>query len=258
MEPRSNVEWRKWAQDDPLYGIATRSERSRDGARPWTLPEFYEYGALNWSEYYPRWQRYGLNLEGCLEIGCGAGRITRQLAKCFGAVYGVDISPEMLAIARDNVAGPEFLVSDGLSIPLPDTSVSAAFSCEVFQHFDDRTIALSYFREVHRVLRMRGTFMIQLPIAVLPLHRILPTMGIVQKALWRFSESWVRTKSNMKRWLISRGRRRPFIFLIQYEPEWLLSNLLDIGFTDIEIQLFAITGDPGETYMDSFLFARKP
>lgn len=257
MEPKSNVEWRKWAKDDPLYGIATRSERSRNGARPWTLPEFYEYGALNWSEYYPQWCQYGVNQESCLEIGCGAGRITRHLVQSFKSVYGLDISPEMLALARDNVARANFLLSDGTSIPMPDTSVSAVFSCEVFQHFDHRKIALNYFREIHRVLSTQGTCMIQLPIAILPLHRILPAMGIVQKYLWNITESWVRAKSNVKRWLISHGNRRPFIFLIQYEPGWLSSNLSNMGFCDIEIRLFAITGNPGEKYIDSFLFARK-
>jgi SAM-dependent methyltransferase len=146
VEPRSNVEWRKWAKDDPLYGIATRRERHRDGDRPWTLPEFYEYGALNWSEYYPQWRQYGVDSKGCLEIGCGAGRITRQLVHCFELVYGMDISPEMLKLAEGNVPGVKFLLSDGTRIPLPDASVSAVFSCEVFQHFDDRTIALAYFR----------------------------------------------------------------------------------------------------------------
>src|ERR1700736_4117007 len=31
-----------------------------------------------------------------LEIGCGAGRVTRALAGLFGEVYGVDISGEMI------------------------------------------------------------------------------------------------------------------------------------------------------------------
>jgi ubiquinone/menaquinone biosynthesis C-methylase UbiE len=257
VQARSNVEWQKWAQDDPLYGIATRCGRSRDGTRPWTLDEFYEYGALNWSEYYPHWCRYGVEQKSCLEIGCGAGRITRQLVRCFGSVYGVDISSEMLTLAKRNVAGATCLLSDGTTIPLPDDSVSAVFSCEVFQHFDNRSIALSYFREIHRVLSPQGTCMIQLPIVILPLHRIFPAMGTIQRFLWHVGENWVRAKANMKRWLISYRNRRPFIYLIQYEPQWLMQNLSTMGFSDIEIQLFAITGNPGERYLDSFLLARK-
>jgi len=257
MQARSNVEWQRWSEYDPLYGIATRSGRNRGGAHPWTVGELYEYGALNWSEYHPHWCRYGIDQTSCVEIGCGAGRITRQLVGCFGRVYAVDISPEMLKLAEINVPAAKFLLSDGTRIPLPDASVSAAFSCEVFQHFDHRGIAVSYFQEIHRVLSANGTCMVQLPIVVLPLRRILPAMGRIQEYLWKITENWVRAKANVKRWLIARRNRRPFIYLIQYEPDWLKQTLSSIGFSDVEIQMFPITGNPGEKCMDSFLLARK-
>ena len=257
MQPASNIEWSKWAKDDPLYGIATCSERNKEGAHPWTLPEFYACGELNWNEYYPHWKRYGVNLESCLEIGCGAGRISRALAQCFGAVHAIDISPDMLALAQSNVPGPEYLLSDGSSVPLGDDSVAAVFSCQVFQHFDTREVALEYFREVYRVLRRDGTCMIQLPIAILPIKRIIPVMGRVQEMLWRATEGWVRCKANLKRWLIAHHNRRPFYVMTQYQPEWLLENLSRIGFRDVEISMFGLTGNPGETHLEAHLFARK-
>src|ERR1035438_4459818 len=39
-----------------------------------------------------------------LEIGCGAGRVTRALARFFGEVYAVDISRHMVRQARQAVA----------------------------------------------------------------------------------------------------------------------------------------------------------
>ena len=42
-----------------------------------------------------------------IEIGCGAGRMTRALARFFGEVHAVDISPEMVRLARHAVAGFE-------------------------------------------------------------------------------------------------------------------------------------------------------
>src|SRR5437764_3101184 len=39
-----------------------------------------------------------------LEIGCGAGRVTRALAGVFGEVYGVDISGEMVHRAQAALA----------------------------------------------------------------------------------------------------------------------------------------------------------
>ena len=39
-----------------------------------------------------------------LDFGCGAGRVTRALAKVFGEVHGVDISGEMVGLARQALA----------------------------------------------------------------------------------------------------------------------------------------------------------
>ena len=39
-----------------------------------------------------------------LDFGCGAGRVTRSLGKLFGEVHGVDISGEMLKLARRALA----------------------------------------------------------------------------------------------------------------------------------------------------------
>src|SRR4029077_19753579 len=40
-----------------------------------------------------------------LEIGCGAGRVTRAFAGFFGEVWAVDISREMVRQAREACAG---------------------------------------------------------------------------------------------------------------------------------------------------------
>ena len=35
-----------------------------------------------------------------LEIGCGAGRVTKALARFFGEVHAVDVSGEMVRLAK--------------------------------------------------------------------------------------------------------------------------------------------------------------
>lgn len=49
-----------------------------------------------------------------LELGCGTGRMTRQLAEAFpqARITALDISPEMIAHARASVAGIDFRVAD--------------------------------------------------------------------------------------------------------------------------------------------------
>src|SRR5688572_20780449 len=102
--PDSNVEWSAWARKDPLYAVATAPERSRDGADPWTDEDFYALGKADWEDFRSRWEQYGLARDSCVEIGCGAGRITGPMAPHFGVVHAFDISEDMLNYARRNVA----------------------------------------------------------------------------------------------------------------------------------------------------------
>src|SRR5215469_15575533 len=79
-----------------------------------------------------------------LEIGCGAGRITRSLAKLFGEVHAVDISPEMVGAARKAVASfPNAHVyqNNGCDLAvIPDVRFDFAYSIIVFQHIPNREI----------------------------------------------------------------------------------------------------------------------
>jgi ubiquinone/menaquinone biosynthesis C-methylase UbiE len=100
-----------------------------------------------------------------LEIGCGAGRVTRALSNLFGEVYGVDISGEMvrqagLALADRPNAHVRQNNGKDLSV-LGDLIFDFAFSSIVFQHIPSRDVIESYVREVHRVLRPGGLFKFQ-------------------------------------------------------------------------------------------------
>ena len=100
-----------------------------------------------------------------LEIGCGAGRVTRALARQFGRVYGVDISGEM--VQRATAALRDFpharaVQNNGSDLRvLGRVRVDFAFSSIVFQHIPSRDVIENYVREVHRVLRPGGLFKFQ-------------------------------------------------------------------------------------------------
>src|SRR6202000_2884681 len=89
-----------------------------------------------------------------LEIGCGAGRITRALAKLFGEVHAVDVSGEMVRLAKDALKDlPNAFVYQNngmdLNVLLPQ-EFDFAFSTLVFQHIASREVIYSYVREAHR------------------------------------------------------------------------------------------------------------
>src|SRR5262249_8419066 len=97
-----------------------------------------------------------------LEIGCGAGRLTRAFAKFFGEVHAVDISGEMVAAAgRALEAFPNAHVyqNNGCDLTVvPNLEFDFAYSAIVFQHIPSREIIENYVREVHRLLRPGALF----------------------------------------------------------------------------------------------------
>ncbi|MGP0074132.1 MAG: class I SAM-dependent methyltransferase [Bryobacteraceae bacterium] len=100
-----------------------------------------------------------------LEIGCGAGRVTRALAKLFGEVHGVDVSGEMVRQAKQALEDrPNAFVyqNNGKDLDVvPSLEFDFAFSSIVFQHIPSREIVENYVREVQRLLRPGALFKFQ-------------------------------------------------------------------------------------------------
>ena len=100
-----------------------------------------------------------------LEIGCGAGRLTRALSNLFGEVHAVDISGEMIKCARAALADrPHAHVyqNNGCDLAVvPPLDFDFAYSNIVFQHIPSRDVIENYVREVHRLLRPAALFKFQ-------------------------------------------------------------------------------------------------
>lgn len=237
-----------------MYGVASLEGRNKRGKNPWTNEEFYAYGALVWSEYVVHWERYGVNRESCVEIGCGAGRMTKQLSAYFQQVHAVDVSREMVEYARAQVDPKRVTihVTDGCVLPIPDRSVTAGFSTDVFQHFDRQSFAEAYFLELFRVLTPGGSIMIHLPVYSWP-HAMQPVFSALYR-LWRTADS---IQARLRRVLLRKGFGNPFMFGIKYETDALYNFLFQIGFRDIEIDFFENSGDAGRYDFRSYVFARK-
>jgi ubiquinone/menaquinone biosynthesis C-methylase UbiE len=100
-----------------------------------------------------------------LEVGCGAGRVTKALASVFGEVHGMDISAEMIRLARQALrpCGNAIVYqNNGVDLSVvPTNQFDFAFSYLVFQHIPSRAIVHNYVREVHRLLRPGALFKFQ-------------------------------------------------------------------------------------------------
>ncbi len=97
-----------------------------------------------------------------LEIGCGPGRLVKPLSRHFGEIHGVDVSDEMIRLARERVADiphAHFHATNGASLGLfADESFEFIYSYAVFQHIPSREVVLEYMREIRRVLKPGGVF----------------------------------------------------------------------------------------------------
>lgn len=239
----SNKEWIFWGRTDPLFGVASKSGREFDGPNPWTNDEFLEMGRKYFSEVWRQWEQYGTpGSKHCVEIGCGAGRITNQLVQVFDHVTALDVSPDQLAHASELLGEMRDRVTltcvINPSIPLSDESCDAVFSCEVFQHFDTNNPLSEYMYEAFRVLCPGGTVCFQVPV-----HGITPATFL----------------SSTIRWIILRslrmlGRRRMMIYR-RYRAMSVLKLLRVIGFRDLEVRMFHAEEQPG---YHAYFYARKP
>lgn len=102
----------------------------------------------------------------CVEVGCGAGRMTGELARRFREVVAVDVSPAMLEQAREHVraSNVRFALTGGLLDGIPDTSADIAVCFGVIQHLPTRRDVVRLFSEIARVLRPSGEALLQLPV----------------------------------------------------------------------------------------------
>lgn len=234
---RTTTEWRELAKVDPFYVIATRP--GKEGA--WTRKEFYAEGSSDWADFRQHWTHYWPQLGGrCLEIGCGAGRITQALAADFAEVVAIDVSSDMLALAQlvvpTNVALEQVA---GAEIPLEDRSVDGIFTCHVLQHLEGLDVVTAYLTEARRALKPEGTLMVQLGLHSAPMR--LP--GRIREEL----------RLRMGRRSRARGDRDLTFRVRLYTREEIQAMLESIGFTDIELRVFSVRSS-GDVH--AFWFAR--
>jgi SAM-dependent methyltransferase len=99
-----------------------------------------------------------------LDLGCGIGRVAKELFTIFtaGRVIGIDFSERMIAYATHYLDGHprvDLLVGSGYDLKaVADESVDFAYAIDVFIHVFDVDIVLSYISEVRRCLKASGIF----------------------------------------------------------------------------------------------------
>jgi 2-polyprenyl-6-hydroxyphenyl methylase / 3-demethylubiquinone-9 3-methyltransferase len=94
-----------------------------------------------------------------LDVGCGGGLVSEELAKAGAIVTGIDRSAPSIATARRHAAGIglfniEYLVGSVFDLPFADSSFDAVVSSDFLEHVSDRLD--DAVGEMARVLRSGG------------------------------------------------------------------------------------------------------
>ena len=193
--------------------------------------------------------------ESVLDLGSGGGidvLLSARRVSPGGKAYGLDMTDEMLALARENqkksgVENVEFLKGEIENIPLPDNTVDVIISNCVINLSADKDRVL---REAFRVLKPGGRFAVSDVVTRGEMNpeirkSVLLLVGCVAGAL---QENEYREK------LSAAGFENIDIEPTRiYRTEDAMSFLLDKG-----IDIKAIAPEVDEKFMSAFIRARKP
>jgi SAM-dependent methyltransferase len=138
--------------------------------------EFFAPRAATWEQRFPdddpvyadAVARLGLRAgQAVLDAGCGTGRALvpmRDAVGRDGTVIGVDLTPEMLAAARDHgrLTVAALLLADTRFLPLRDASVDAVLAAGLLPHLPDPAAGLA---ELARVTRPGGRLAVFHPVS---------------------------------------------------------------------------------------------
>jgi SAM-dependent methyltransferase len=119
------------------------------------------------------------SLEGAriLDVGCGRGMYARAFRRFSDQVYGVDVDPEKVARASQEL--PHIQTAPAEELPFADGFFDMVLLHEVLEHVDDDRQAV---REAHRVTKVGGRIVVFAP------NRLWPweTHGVFWRGQYRF------------------------------------------------------------------------
>jgi ubiquinone/menaquinone biosynthesis C-methylase UbiE len=166
-----------------------------------------------------------------LELGCGTGYFTKEIAKTGARITAIDISPELLAIAKDSVpyANVSFVEENAYRMTFPDNHFDYVVGSSVLHHLDiEKAIP-----EIYRILKDGGIIAFTEPNMMNPQIALQKNVPCIKR---RAGDSPDETA--FFRWKISRQLRkqgfknvetRPFDFLHPAVPPACINAVTSAG-----------------------------
>ena len=161
LSSRMRSDWNERAREDMGYYVAFGHKDQDDAAFFATATEVINNLEMELRRAPPAQRRQWR----ALEIGCGPGRLMRPMSRHFAEIHGVDISDEMIKLAREKLSDIPHAhahVCDGARLTeFPDNWFHFVYSYAVFQHIPSQEVVFEYLREIRRVLKPGGLTRLQ-------------------------------------------------------------------------------------------------
>lgn len=123
-----------------------------------------------------------------LDLGCGNGLNLSMFADDGFEVTGIDISSQMLNIARDTCPEAILIEGDFLEYPFPPASFEGVFA-KAIVHLFPRTDALRLIAKIYDLLRPRGAFYVTTTVELNPAEG-LRSKDDYERSVVRYRRSW--------------------------------------------------------------------
>lgn len=157
--------WDEFGKTDPLCAILFDPDKI---GNKWQIDEFFRTGKEEAKELMKYIESLSINIprRKALDFGCGVGRVTQSLACYFDEVYGIDIAPSMIELAKKyNRHGDKckYYLNETNDLKLFNDNVfDFIYSNITLQHMKPQ-YARNYIKEFLRVLILHGLIIFQLP-----------------------------------------------------------------------------------------------
>jgi SAM-dependent methyltransferase len=135
-----------------------------------------------------------------LEIGTGTGGMLHALLERGVHARGVEINPALIAESRKWFGDLPVQPVSGVELPFPDASFDLVLSFDVFEHIRDSD---AHLREVSRVLRPGGRYLVQTP-SKWP-NTLFETIRWKSFTRWRDDHCALHTPGELRRRLEAHG-----------------------------------------------------
>jgi 2-polyprenyl-3-methyl-5-hydroxy-6-metoxy-1,4-benzoquinol methylase len=188
-------------------------------------------GKLRWARRVKMLSKHLRPGMSVLELGCGTGYFTRELARSGAEIVAIDVSPDLLEIAIANCSPPNvrYEIQNAYNLSYPEAVFDSVVGSSVLHHLEIREAV----REIHRVLKPGGRISFTEPNMLNPQIAIQKNVPWVKRKLGDSPDETAFFRWPLRRLLEVTGYREvridPFDFLHPKTSAGLVNRLNSVG-----------------------------